>query len=229
MIEKYDLPVHFNINVDLSLIQDKKPDHVILAAGASPLVPDISGVDGPKVLTAWQILAEQPLVGPRAAVIGGGAVGLETALFLAHRGALTPEALHFLFMYQAESVERLQQLMVHGSTRVTVFEMLPKVGRDVGPSTKWVLLGQLKRFGVKIVTKAEVKSVKDGKVEYVREGRPHGEEFDQVVLAAGVRPANTLAAQLEKAGIPFTAVGDCVEPGRIEDSIHGGFKAASEI
>ena len=229
MSEKHNLPVQLNTAVDLNLIKSRNPDHVILAAGARPLVPDIPGADGPKVLSAWQVLAEKPLVGPRVAIIGGGAVGLETALFLAQRGALTPEALHFLFMYQAESVERLHELMVRGSTRVTVFEVLPKVGRDVGPSTKWVLLDQLKRFGVQVVTKAQVKSIADGRVEYVREEEPLAEEFDHVVLAVGVKPDNALAADLEKAGIPYTLVGDCVRPGRIEEAIHGGFKAAVEI
>jgi len=59
------------------------------------------------------------------AIVGGGAVGLETALFVAAKGTISPEVLHFLFTHDAESVERLWELMFKGTSKVTVFEMLP--------------------------------------------------------------------------------------------------------
>jgi hypothetical protein len=66
-----------------------------------------------------------------AAVIGGGAVGLETALLVAKIGTLKPEQLEFLMFHRAESDEKLHELLSTGSKEVTLFEMLPKVGQDV--------------------------------------------------------------------------------------------------
>ena len=229
MLAKLSLPVHLNTEVDAALIQAEKPDFVVVAEGAEPHYPNIAGAADPQVLTAWEVLGDEVKVGPRTAVIGGGAVGLETALFLAQRGTLTPEALHFLMFYQAETPERLRELMLSGSIRVTVFEMTPKIGQGIGPSTKWVLLGQLQSHGVKMLTGAEVKSVAGGLVKYVKDGQEAEAAFDNIVLASGVRPVGRLSAEMDKLGVAHVAVGDCVTPGRINDSIHGGFKAAVKI
>jgi len=51
-------------------------------------------------------------------------------------------------------------------------------------------------------------------------------EFDQVIVASGPRPVNALAEPLAALGIPFTAVGDCTGPRKIQDAVHGGFLAA---
>jgi hypothetical protein len=51
-------------------------------------------------------------------------------------------------------------------------------------------------------------------------------EFDQVTVASGSRPVNALAEPLAAVGIPFTAVGDCTGPRKIQDTVHGGFLAA---
>ncbi|MEZ4568296.1 MAG: FAD-dependent oxidoreductase [Desulfobacterales bacterium] len=115
--------------------------------------------------------AEDRLLGDEVAIIGGGAVGLETALKVAEKGTITPEVLHFLFTHEAESVDRLRELMFCGTSKVTVFEMLPKVGKDVGKSTKWVLMSALEKYGVAIVTEAAVVSIKNGLVSYKKTAR----------------------------------------------------------
>jgi 2,4-dienoyl-CoA reductase-like NADH-dependent reductase (Old Yellow Enzyme family) len=75
--------------------------------------------------------------------VTGGSVGLETAVFIAAKGTITPEILHFLLAYEAVSPERLRELMFQGSSKVTVFEMLPRIGQDVGKSTRWILFDNL--------------------------------------------------------------------------------------
>jgi len=163
------------------------------------------------------------------AVIGGGSVGLETALFAAAKGTLTPETLHFLFEYQAESPERLRELMFSGTSHVTIFEMLPKPGKDHGKSTKWVLLGKLQRYGVNIITEARVQSIKNGALTYEKAGETLTQQFDNVILAAGSQAVQELSRTLGPLNIPYATVGDCVQPGRINDAVHGGFLAALEI
>ena len=220
---------NLNTEVTADLIREKRPDHLIVAEGAEPLLPPIEGTDDPSVLSSWEVLRDNPLLGRDVAVIGGGAVGLETALFVAAKGTLTPEVLHFLFAYEAESTERLRELMFQGTSRVTVFEMLPRAGKDVGKSTKWVLMGNLKRHGVRILTEAKVASVRNGIVVCEREGQTEERQFDNVILASGSRPVQRLSKEAEALGIPFTTVGDCTGPGKISDAVHGGFLAALKI
>lgn len=235
MIRKLGIGLHLNTEVAADFIQNEKPGHVIVAEGAEPLLPPIEGADAPDVLSAWHALRENPPLGKNVAVIGGGSVGLETAFFIASKGTITPEILHFLFTYEAETPERLRELMFQGTSAVTVFEMLPKAGMDVGKSTKWILMDGLRKHGVKIMSNAKVVFIKKieisktFEVSYEKGGKQGKMTFDNVIIASGSKPVCRLSKQLEEHGIPFTAIGDCTGPGKINDAIHGGFSAAMKI
>jgi len=229
MIRKYGIKLHLNVDVDMNLIKKQHPDHIILAEGAKPLLPPIPGRDDPCVLSAWKVLKENPPLGNNVAVIGGGAVGLETALFIAAKGTISPEVLFFLFAHDAENVDRLRELMFYGTSSVTVFEMLSQIGKDVGKSTRWVLLDYLKKYGVDIVADTKVTSIENGSVHVNQNGQSDSIRFDHVVLAAGSLSANELLPQVVSLNIPYSVVGDCIKPGKINDAIHGGFLAAMNI
>lgn len=229
MIKKHDIPIHLNKEVDKAFILQENPDHLVIAEGAKALAPPIKGADNSSVLSAWDVLADNTRLGRSVALIGGGAVGLETAMFVADKGTINPDTLHFLLTYEAQSVERLKELMFQGSTKVTVFEMLPKAGSDVGKSTRWVLFDNLKRYGVKIITGAKVTSIDQGTVTFKKNENEHKMDFDQVILASGSQSVQTISNEVASLKITFSIVGDCIRPGKINDAIHGGFLAAMEI
>jgi 2,4-dienoyl-CoA reductase (NADPH2) len=226
MLKKYNIPVHLNTTVSVDMIREQKPDHVILAEGAAALIPPVPGLDSPDVLSSWTVLEKSPSLGKEVAVIGGGAVGIETALFIAHKGTLSPDMLHFLFAYDSVPPLKLKEYMFRGSSHVTVFEMMGRAGNGIGKSTRWVAMSNLERYGVKIITGAKVLSVTNGCLSYETSEGICEKTFDSVVVAAGSRSVKTLAVQLEQAKIPFTPVGDGVRPGKLDDAIHGGFLAA---
>ncbi len=229
MIRKFNIPLFLNTAIDIDDIQHKQPDYVIVAEGAKPLLPPIQGIEDPCVLTSWQVLKENPHLGKQVAIIGGGAVGLETALFVAAKGTINAEILHFLVEYEAEPYPRLRELMFKGTSEVTVFEMLPKAGADVGKSTKWVLMDKLERYGVKILTNAKVVNVQSGRLTFEHSGEIRSMFFDSVIVASGSQPVQALSEKIKKLNIPFAAVGDCIKPGKINDAVHGGFLAALNI
>ncbi len=229
MLVCHNVSLHLGTRVDDRLILEKKPDYLIVAEGAEPLVPPIDGIDDPSVISAWDVLRDDPLLGDDVAVIGGGAVGLETALKIAAKGTITPEMLHFLFAHEAESVDRLRELMFRGTSNVTVLEMLPKAGKDVGKSTRWVLMSELAKYGVTITTEAKVVSIKNGLLTYQKDGQEHQRQFDHIINAAGSRSVSNIAEKIEKSNIPFAVVGDGNKPGKINDAVHGGFLAALDI
>ena len=229
MLKKYNINPHLNKEVDIALIKERNPDYLILAEGGEPLTPPIEGTDDPCVISAWELLKENPSLGKEVAIIGGGSVGLETALFVATKGTITPEVLHFLLAYEAESVERLRELMFKGNSNVTVFEMLPKAGKDVGKSTKWVLMSDLHRFGVMIKTSAKVVSISNGILTYEKDGQEQHRQFDNIIIASGSKSVQRLSSEIKKLGIPFSTIGDCVEPRKIDSAIHEGFLSALEI
>jgi 2,4-dienoyl-CoA reductase (NADPH2) len=229
LINKYQIPLHLNATVDTDVVKKQNPDYIILAEGAQPLLPEIDGYDDPGIHTAWQVLKGNPVLGKSVAVIGGGSVGLETALFIAAKGTITPETLHFLFAYEAVSNERLRELMFQGSSQVTVFEMLPRIGQDVGKSTRWILFDNLKRYKVSVKTGTKVTSIRSGMVKFQKDRQENQMQFDNVVLASGTRSVSGLSAEIKKLGIPFATVGDGVRPGKLNEAIHGGFLAAMNI
>ncbi|MBF0450419.1 MAG: FAD-dependent oxidoreductase [Candidatus Magnetomorum sp.] len=229
MLKKYPIILHLNTTIDIKRIKKEKPAHIIVAEGAGPLLPPIKGIDDAGILTAWDVLKNNPFLGKQTAVIGGGAVGLETALYIATKGTLTPEMLYFLFSYQAESDERLRELLYKGTTEVTVFEMLPKVGKDVGKSTKWILLDHLKKFNVTIITCAKVIEINEKKIFFEKNEETLQQCFDNIVIASGSKSVQTLSSQLPDIGIPFQCIGDCIKPGKLGNAIHGGYLSAMRI
>ncbi len=228
-IKKHNIPLHLNTAVDANFVQRQNPDYIILAEGAEPSWLQIDGIDDPCVYSAWQVLKDNPALGKSVAVIGGGAVGLETALFIAAKGTLTPETLHFLFTYEAVSPERLRQLMFQGSSKVTVFEMLPRIGQDVGKSTRWIVFDNLKRYGISVKTSARVTAIRNGNVEFEKQDQTQQIQFDNVILASGAQSVPGLSSEIKKLGIPFATVGDGLRLGKLNDAIHGGFLAAMNI
>jgi len=224
-----DIDVRLKCPVDEDLIEQMKPDAVILATGAKPLIPPIPGIELAHVVQAWDVLNSRVYTGKRVVVIGGGAVGVEVALFLAEKGTLSAEAVKFLLVNQAEDPESIFELATRGTRDITVLEMIDKIGKDIGKSTRWGMLQELKRVGVK--TNIETKAL-EITAEGVKVTSEQGEEVlpaDTVILAAGSLSYNPLAETLAKAGIDYKVAGDAGQVGLAFDAVHQGFKAGCEV
>ena len=61
-------------------------DAVIVATGASPLIPNVPGIDNPIVCGALEVLNGKKKLGQKVIIIGGGMVGTEVGLLLAEKG-----------------------------------------------------------------------------------------------------------------------------------------------
>ena len=84
---KHHIPVKFYTEATRSKAAEFAPDHIIWAGGSVPMTPDtIPGLDGANVYQATQALMNCCDVGDRVVVLGGGDVGIETALHLDKMG-----------------------------------------------------------------------------------------------------------------------------------------------
>ncbi|MBI5444674.1 MAG: FAD-dependent oxidoreductase [Deltaproteobacteria bacterium] len=202
---------------------------VVLATGARPITVPIPIEAGSAVVQAWDVLRGLAETGSRVVVVGGGAVGVETALLLAEVGTLDAETLRFLLLQRAEEPEELYRLLTQGTKEVTIVEMLETIGTDIGPSTRWSMLARLRQFGVTVRAGAKVLAVRDGGVWV--EG-PSGEErieADTVVLALGSRPNDELAAELSGWIADLTVIGDAVKPKKMLDAIREAYEQATAV
>jgi 2,4-dienoyl-CoA reductase-like NADH-dependent reductase (Old Yellow Enzyme family)/thioredoxin reductase len=186
------------------LLRSLKPDVIVLATGSRPLVPGIPGVEN--AVMADDVLLGRVPVGGSVAVIGGGLVGVETALHLAMQGR-----------------------------KVSVVEALPEIARDLEPVSRIALLrpgGLLSRYGIRVYTSATVTRIEKRGVEVVR---PPLERFfidaESVVLAVG-RTSNidpSLISSAREIAKELYIIGDAKSPRKAIDAIHEGFFTALNI
>jgi len=147
-LKALDVEVLTGKEADPEFIRKLSPDAAIIASGARPIIPEIPGMNGANVMQAWELLKGKKGVGRKIVILGGNALGLETAIYLATIGTLPPETLHFLWTNRAESMEALNSLLNRGIKDVTVVEMTKKAGKDIGLTTRWTIMAELKRLGV---------------------------------------------------------------------------------
>jgi len=232
-----DIDILLGRNVDAQFVKDMAPDAVILATGGTPLIPGIKGIRDRKVvmaipgikgirdrkvIMAWDLLAGNVQVGKRVVIVGGNAVGLETALHLAEQGTIPPEVLHFLAANRAETWDTLEGLIDKGNKEVTVVEMLKEYGKDIGLSTRWTIRGELKRLGVEVITGAKAVEVNPDGLEIEKEKGRELLKADSIVIAAGTEPLNGLRAEIRGLAPEIYTIGDAEKPRKALDAIKEG-------
>jgi 2,4-dienoyl-CoA reductase (NADPH2) len=215
--------------VDKGLVKDMEPDVAILATGASPLFPKIPGIESQSVVTAWDVLSGKAHVDERVVIVGGNAVGLETALYIADQGTLPPEVLHFLAANRAESWETLERLINRGNKHVTVVEMMKRPGQDIGSSTRWTVMMELRRLGVTILTGTKAVGIKAEGVEIEKGQNRDLLPADSVVVAVGAEPENWLVDEIGDLAPQIITIGDAKTPRNALEAIKEGFLTGLKI
>ena len=81
---KAKIDIRLNTPVTEELVREMQPDHIIVAAGATPTQPKIPGIENARhALSAYQ---EPESIGQKVVIIGGGLVGVECGMHLRSTG-----------------------------------------------------------------------------------------------------------------------------------------------
>lgn len=220
---------HLNTAVDAAVIEKEKPDVVLLASGATPIKPPIPGVDGDNVVDAWDVLLDKAKTGQRVVVIGGGAVGVETAMFLAEKGTLSADAVKFLLVNRAERPEDLYELATKGTKKIVLLEMLSKIGQDIGPTNRWGMMQDLSRFGVETRSQTTALQITADGVRVKQDDREELLAADTVVLAVGSKSDRSLEKFLTDQGVNYKVIGDANQIATAFHAVHDGFNAGRAV
>jgi len=220
----YGVNVKRETPLTAEMVQEEKPDLLVIATGAKPAELSIPGMDQPNVVSAWHILeGTVPDIGKNVIVIGGGATGCETALFIASLDLPSAEAFSFLAFHQAEGPEQLHNMLYKSSRNVTIIEMTKHMAGNMGISTRWPLLKSLRLLSVEFRVQTSVLGIEGNWVTVESEKGRERLPADLVVIAAGSRSVDDLGREIQQSDIPLITIGDAKEPRKIIDAVMEGF------
>ncbi|WP_286908663.1 FAD-dependent oxidoreductase [Clostridium sp. UBA1652] len=197
--------IKLNTEATEDMIKEENPDALIIAVGATPLIPNIPGVDKEHVHWSGDVDCGRVPVGNKVIVVGGGLTGAESAVDLAMQG----KDVTLLEMQGPEA-------LLNGSSLINRFS----------------LQSLLMKHGVKVVTNTKLEEITDKGIKTINSRFQWKEyEADTVALALGMRPRKDVIASLRHA-IPETEVyviGDGKQIGNVYSAVHAGFDTAAEI
>lgn len=201
-ITRRGVDVRLNTPVTPALIEELKPDAVINAIGALPIIPPIPGINLTHVKNSHEILGGKASVEGNVVVIGGGLVGLETAEYLSDKGC-----------------------------KVTVVEMLEGLGTDLGTTRKVCVMENLYMEGVTQMPNCKCLEITTDGVVVDNGGEKQTIPCDYVVAAVGVHSADFSSeeALCREKGIPVYTIGDAEKPRRAIDATADAARIAREI
>jgi 2,4-dienoyl-CoA reductase-like NADH-dependent reductase (Old Yellow Enzyme family)/NADPH-dependent 2,4-dienoyl-CoA reductase/sulfur reductase-like enzyme len=186
--------------VTLELVSLERPDVLIMAVGAEPIIPAIPGIDKKQVLLAAEVYEGDIPAGDKVAVIGGGLVGCETGLYLAHKGK-----------------------------DVTIIEMLEDVALEANIMHRRALMQELDR-SVKIKAGLKCTEITDEGVKAMDgKGKDTLIEADTIVVAVGYKARSGMVDSLRTTAPEFMAIGDCVSPKKVLQAVRTGFDAGMAV
>jgi NADPH-dependent 2,4-dienoyl-CoA reductase/sulfur reductase-like enzyme len=200
-MEKLKVQVKLNASPTVEEITAGRPDVVIIATGAVSRIPDWPGITGPNVTTAIDVLAGKKQTGQDVVILGGGSTGCETAEFLARKGK-----------------------------KVTILEMLPRIGADYGPVNRFVVIDRLVAAGIRLETGVKAEAITKNGIKVIRGGF-YSEFFeaDTVVLSMGMVPSDAMARALEGKVPSVLKIGDAAKPAGVTEAMESAFRIALQI
>jgi 2,4-dienoyl-CoA reductase (NADPH2) len=211
-IELSGVNLHLNTRVTAGALAQGRYDRIVIAAGVAPRLPDIPGIDHPKVAGYAEILSGRREAGPRVAIIGTGGIGHDVAEYLLGHSGHLDEAAFFREWGVDTSLHHPGGLTEPGEVRparrITLFQRSSgRVGGRLGVSTGWVLRAQLKKRGVGSVSGCTYTRIDDRGLRYRVDGKEQLAEADTIVICAGQEPARSLADELKTHGIAADLIG----------------------
>ena len=198
--ELKSLPVKVVMKTALTpeIAEKEQADVIISAMGADTVKPPFPGKDLPNVLMAAD--ADRGGVnGDKIVVVGGGLVGVETALHMAREGK-----------------------------KVTILEMAPNFAQDANIRYSRTYRWELAKEGVEVLcnTCSTAFTEQGVCVKDMQSGEERLIECDAIVIAAGMRPREEASEALRWCAKTFIPIGNVVKPGIIMAAIRSGFDAA---
>jgi pyruvate/2-oxoglutarate dehydrogenase complex dihydrolipoamide dehydrogenase (E3) component len=180
------------------LLRREAADEVIATIGASPVMPDIPGIDLAHVVTGEQVLMGEVEPGEKVIVAGGGGAGVEVAHFIARMHMLDRNLVAHLEAF--DGLEAVRGPIENCAREVTLIGRNRRLGNGLGPATRWVLVHELNDDRVTVMAGHALTAIGPDSVitTEMETGAEHEIAADSVVVCAGYRvdPASVESLRL---------------------------------
>jgi len=201
-LKKSNIDLRLNTIATPESVKALNPDAIIVAVGASPIVPPIPGIDLPHVMGFYDALENEDKIGQNVVIIGGGSIGAEIGLELAE-----------LHHKNVTIVELFDQIAVQGNL---LYRIALRQKMDAVPN----LIKKMNSACQSISTEGCLLKTPEG-LETI--------PADTVIIATGVR-ANMKLAESFYGIVPDTfTIGDCNSARKIMEAVFEGHTIACTI
>jgi 2,4-dienoyl-CoA reductase-like NADH-dependent reductase (Old Yellow Enzyme family)/thioredoxin reductase len=196
-----DVSIETGKEFTVEIPAEGKPDAVIVATGARPLMPDWEGIEQSGAVSIDDVLSGRTEVGENILVVGGGGAGAEIADYLSEMGK-----------------------------KVTIVEMLEGIATDLVNHLQHYVLKKLNEKNVTMIASTQVKSLGKGfaMVEDAT-GVKRLNGFDSIVLAVGSTSDDCLYKELKGKVAELYVLGDAVQPREIVDALYEAEEIAIKL
>jgi 2-enoate reductase len=208
--DKFGVKFVVKTPVTKELLEQEKPDSLVIASGAVPQMPDIPGADKPQVKSMFDVFTGKAKLGKNVVILGGSGAAISLMLFV-------------IDTLEKEGLEDNNLVMI---------DPAPRFGLDVNPSYIWRYRLRLKKANVQQLTYGKIKEIKDDSIvadwKIVDRKTKEKQEFNDqsipadTVILAQLIPNTDLGYGSFKGDTAM--IGDCVWVRRGFDAIQDGFR-----
>lgn len=199
-VERRKITVMLNTGMTPELARSLRPDAIVCAIGADPIVPPVPGVDLEIAVSAVGMHEHMDEIGQNVVILGGGLVGCEESILLGELGK-----------------------------KVTVLEMKPELCRDAPFLHHEAVLLEMERLGITARTGMRCTGILPDGVTAEQDGKEIKLPADTVIIAAGLAPKLDEAESFRSCAPEFWKIGDCRQARNVRLAIHEGYDAGSYI
>lgn len=199
-LKETNAEIRLNTEITAEDVAKLKADVVMVAIGATPVIPPIEGIDSPKVAGLLALHSKEPQVGQKVVILGGGLVGSEAAIYLDGLGK-----------------------------DVTVVEMKDDWAADSYFMHKNAMNIYIRNSRIKIYTDTMAKAVTEEGLTCETKDGELLLEADTILLAAGMKTDQEIVNSFYNTADRVFMIGDCVKPGRVLEAVTLGYNRAIDV
>jgi pyruvate/2-oxoglutarate dehydrogenase complex dihydrolipoamide dehydrogenase (E3) component len=203
-MDRLGVDVRLNTKATRELLAKENYDVIVAAIGSAPTCPKLPGIDGENVHFASKIYGSlENRLAEDIVMIGGGEIGVETALYLCELGK-----------------------------RVTVLEQLPELISDAPHAHYRDMVHNywINQPNFRFQCGVTVTSIDPDGVNYTDyQGKQHKITCGDVLLSVGARPLAEEAMEFAGISDKFFVIGDCDTAANVQRAMRSAFGIASSI